>query len=49
MRKDESDSRFPTRKMPMGLAEYTADFFAADNLQSVGMELTPVPKFIFVL
>ena len=49
MRKDESDSRFPTRKMPMGLVEYTADFFAADNLQSVGMELTPVPKFIFVL
>ena len=49
MREDESDSRFPTRKMPMGLVEYTADFFAADNLQSVGIELTLVHKLIFVL
>lgn len=49
MREDESDSRFPTRKMPMGLVEYTADFFVADNLQSVGIELTPVHKLIFLL
>ena len=26
MREDQSDSRFPTKKMPMGLVEYTADF-----------------------
>ena len=37
MREDESDSRFPIKRMPMGLVEYAADFFVADNLQSVGM------------
>ena len=35
MREDKSDSRFPTKRMPMGLLEYAADFFASDNLQSV--------------
>jgi len=35
MREDKSDSRFPTKRMPMGLLEYATDFFASDNLQSV--------------
>ena len=35
IRKDGSDSRFPIKRMPMGLVEYIASFFAADNLQSV--------------
>jgi len=34
MREDEKDSRFPTKRMPMGLVEYAADFYATDNLQS---------------
>ena len=35
MRPDTSVSRFPVKRMPMGLVEYTAQFFAADNLQQV--------------
>lgn len=35
IREDGSDSRFPIKRMPMGLVEYIASFFAADNLQSV--------------
>ena len=34
-RADGSDSRFPVKRMPMGLIEYAASFFACDNLQSV--------------
>ena len=49
MREGESDSRFPTKRMPIGLVEYAADFFVADNLQSVGIELMPIRKLIFVL
>ena len=36
MRADEPDSRFFTKRMPMGLVEYAADFLAADSLQLVG-------------
>ena len=35
MRSDKKDSRFPVMRMPMGLVEYTAQFFAADYLQQV--------------
>jgi len=35
MREDETDSRLPTKRMPMGPVEYAADFYANDNLQSV--------------
>jgi len=35
LREDGQDSRFPIKRMPMGLVEYITDFFAADNLQSV--------------
>lgn len=35
MREDGSDSRFPTQRMPMGLVEYTANFFVADDLNQV--------------
>ena len=35
MRKDGSDSRFPTQRMPIGLVEYTASFFVADDLNQV--------------
>ena len=35
MREDGSDSRFPTQRMPMGLVEYTASFFVADDLNQV--------------
>ena len=35
MREDETESRFPTKRMPMGLVEYAANFYAADNLQLV--------------
>ena len=31
---DTKVSRFPVKRMPMGV-EYTAQFFAADNLQQV--------------
>ena len=34
IREDGSDSRFPVKRMSMGLVEYIASFFAADNLQS---------------
>ena len=35
MRADGLDSRFPTQRMPMGLMEYTASFFVADDLNQV--------------
>jgi len=34
LREDGQEPRFPIKRMPMGLTEYSADFFAADNLQS---------------
>ena len=33
LRPGSKDSRFPINQMPMGLVEYTAQFFAMDNLQ----------------
>ena len=35
LRPGSKDSRFPINRMPMGLVEYTAQFFAFDNLQQV--------------
>ena len=35
LRADKKDSRFPVKRMPMGLVEYIAQFFAVDNLQQV--------------
>ena len=35
LREDNSDSRLPTKRMPMGLIEYTASFFANDDLHKV--------------
>lgn len=35
IREDGSDSRLPMKRMPMGLIEYIASVFVADNLQSV--------------
>ena len=35
LRQDKEDSRFPIKRMPMGLVEYTVQFFAFDNLQQV--------------
>lgn len=34
-RRDSTESRFPVGKMPMGLVEYTANFFAAEDINSV--------------
>ncbi|XP_065891566.1 uncharacterized protein [Dysidea avara] len=39
LREDGQESRFPIKRMPMGLIEYSADFFAADNLQSISCPL----------
>ena len=39
LREDGSDSRFSVTRMPMGLIEYAASFFASDNLQSVSMHV----------
>ena len=35
LRQDKKDLRFPIKRMPMGLVEYTAQFFASDNLQQI--------------
>jgi len=35
MRPDQSDSHFSIKRMPLGLVEYVANFFAAENLQQV--------------
>ena len=35
LRPDSKESRFPINRMPMGLVEYAAQFFAFDNLQQV--------------
>ena len=35
MRPDSSDSRFPTTRMPMGLLEYMAGFFTAEEMRKV--------------
>ena len=32
LRKDMSDSRFPIKRMPMGLVEYAANFFASEQM-----------------
>lgn len=37
MREDNSDSLFPVKRMPMGLVEYTANFFTAENLNQVSL------------
>ena len=34
-RLDGSDSRFPAKRMPMGLVEYATNFFVADKMQQV--------------
>ena len=34
-RADNSSSRFPTDRIPMGLVEYTASFYASDDLEKV--------------
>jgi len=38
LRQDKEDTRFPIKRMPMGLVEYTAQFFAFDNLQQVNTD-----------
>lgn len=35
MRVDGSDSLLPAKRMPMGLVEYTAAFFAASSINKV--------------
>ena len=35
LQEDNSDSRLPTKCMPMGLIEYTASFFPNDDLHKV--------------
>ena len=35
LRSDQSDSQFPTHRMPMGLIEYMAGFFASDEMRKV--------------
>ncbi len=38
MREDQSgESQFPVNRMPMGLMEYTANFFIAENVNQVSM------------
>ena len=37
IRQDHSDSRFPARRMPMGLIEYAVGFFNADVIQHVSI------------
>ena len=34
-REDGSDSRFPVKRMPMGLLEYISNFFIADTINQV--------------
>ena len=41
-REDKDDSRFPTKRMPMGLIEYSANFFVAEDINQVYLtELVP--------
>ena len=35
MRNDQSDSCFPAKRMPMGLIEYTCNFFVLETLEQV--------------
>ena len=39
MRPDESDSLFPTKRMPMGLIEYNINFFTSSAINQVSSEL----------
>lgn len=34
-RNNDTESHFPVGKMPMGLVEYTANFFVAEDINSV--------------
>ena len=42
LRPDSQDPRFPINRMPMGLVEYAAQFFANDNLQQVKKKCTSI-------
>ena len=47
--KDGSDSCFPTKRMPMGMLEYMADFYSSPNLQTVRLVLVHhVNRIIFI-
>ena len=35
LRCDESDTRFPTKRMPLGLLEYMVNFFEAEEMRKV--------------
>lgn len=35
LQKDKNDTLFPMKRMPMGLLEYTANFFVADDMNQV--------------
>ena len=51
IRQDHSDSRFPARRMPMGLIEYAVGFFNADVIQHVSISIARpfvVKRMIFV-
>ena len=41
-REDGSDSRFPTRRMPMGLLEHIANFFVAEKMHMVSAASTSI-------
>ena len=46
-REDGSDSRLPTRRMPMGLVEHIANFFVAEEMCKVRRSLIDVLSITF--
>ena len=34
---DQTDSRFPVSRMPLGLVEYVTDFFVAEDINMVAV------------
>ena len=45
LRHDQSDSRFPAKRMPMGLLEYMTAFFASDDMKKVQCRLKVILYF----
>ena len=49
MRPDGTDSRFPVKRMPMGLLEHMVNFFNASSIQQVSVHTVLILIFAVVI
>ena len=48
MRADQSDSRLPVLRMPMGLLEYVVSFYSSETLNQVNVIVTLSPRYVCI-